>query len=901
VRGKEEQGRAAGVEATPDLVGRTREILALRRLLIVERYQVVTVWGPGGIGKTRLVREVAGGGASAFPGGVHFCELAETRRPEEVVALLAEVLALSATSPSSHRESVQRIGRSLAMRGRTLVVLDNVEQILGEIASALRVWTVLAPEAAFLLTSRQVLGFPGEARLELPPLALSAETGDVRDSDAVRLLLRRARAVRPEFDAPIETLQEIVASLDGIPLAIELCAAHLGVLSLEQVRERLDRRFDLLATTQPAVEPRQRTMRGVMDRSFYLLDEIERDLLAELSVFSGAFDLAAAEAVTFVAERCDVAHHLSSLRDKSLLVPAPAASGSPSMTMLETIRAYARDKLEARTAEVRDRHAAYFVGRASELAARADGANGGQAVAWLARERKNLIAALDHFLDAPSRERAAMALAAMAPLRRVLADTGGIAVLLDVGARVLAQARLHDVDQAVLLRAVEAQGLALFACGKLDESRAHLEEAHDLAHRASLADRARTARSLGMVQMVLGRSEPARKLLEAALAASREAGDRHLEAQCLASLGSMHHFSDRFEPARERYEQALAIHHEIGNVRAEAHSRTQLGFVLQDLGVAGAGAQYERAAALLRSRGGGPLEAQVAGYRGNALREEGRFDEAHAAYSEAIRRLQLAGERTALVFTMDRAILLELQGRMGEAAAELDALAPLAAEVGGARLAALTAGYRAIAQAALGDAACARAALASARDRGHVTAEFLDLHSAHVVLFEARGAASGKLMSAAVSGARASLAKVGESPQGIHVRLAARLLRTTLERTVPPLDALLVTEHRDRARAPGGAWIDLRGRLNVLAVFSRLVDARLSAPGEPVSTNVLVKAGWPGERMLAASGQNRLRVLVASLRTQGLHGLLRTERGGYLLDPGVPLVVGDPPCEGELM
>jgi predicted ATPase len=874
----------------------------LRRLLLDERRPVVTLWGSGGIGKTRLARELLRVEGPGFPGEVRFAALSGARTADEIVAVVGDVLSLTSEATRTPDDAFRRIATSLSTRGRMLVVLDNVEQVLEHVARAVALWTTLAPEASFLVTSRELLGIAGETPLELSPLHVPGDGAAALDSDAVRLLVDRARAVRPDFDAPPAVLADIVRRLDGIPLALELAAARLSVMSAEQLRDRLDRRFEVLVAPHAGLEPRQRTLEGTIDWSYYLLDPTERVLLAQLSVFRGGFDLEAVEAVATREGPAPIADLLGALRHKSLVAQVAATPGAPDapgpapaprFALLESIRDYARGKLGEDAAALRDRHARYFVARASGTAP-------APSAAWFARERDNLLAVLDHFLDEPSGARAGVAMALLAPLQRLLAMSGSSAMLVDVGARVLAAAGPFEVEPLVRMRALEACGAASYAVGQLTDAFARLTLARTLAKDATPADQARLGNLLGMVLQAQGRIGDALALQEEALAIAEAAGAREVRGHCLGALGGCHLMMGDLEEARRRLEQSLALHRESGDVLAQARGGARLGFALQNAGEGDAALrELDGALGLLARAGGGrPVEGLLLGYRGNVLRERGAWAEAHAMYDRAIALLRLVGDRRyAVAFEMDRAIAFELEGRFEEAREVLEAAARTAGEIGDSTLTTLIAGYRGLAHAALGDHAGADRALAGAAETADLGARrSLGLHAVHCALLAAQGRKDPAARTDVLARARAALADGTGSSRGEHPRLAARLLRAAVERLAPPDDALVVTPSRRRLRLPGGSWLDVSDRPAVQRVLSALVDARLRAPGEALSVDDLVKAGWPDERLLRRAGANRLRVLLTALRARGLRDVLQSARGGYLLAPSVPVVVG-PPAE----
>jgi len=398
-------GSAAPAPQTPgnlrarltSFVGREGDIEAIRGDLAAAR--LVTLLGPGGAGKTRLSQEAAETVRYAARDGVWLAELAPVDDPDavpeavltavgarETVLYGAGAEAMRAAGAERHDDPVERLAEHCGRR-RMLIVLDNCEHVVEAAARLVEELLERCPELTVLATSREPLGVPGELLRPVEPLP---------EPVALRLLADRGAAARPGFrvgEDP-EACAEICRRLDGLPLAIELAAARLRMLTPRQIADRLDDRFRLLTSGSRTVLPRQQTLRAVVDWSWDLLDEEERAVLRRLSVFAGGCDLAAAEAVCGPA----ALEALGSLVDKSLVVAAPSGDGGMRYRLLETVAEYAGERLDeaGRRPETERAHLTYY----RELARTTDpllrGPGQLAAIELLEREYENLRTALRH-------------------------------------------------------------------------------------------------------------------------------------------------------------------------------------------------------------------------------------------------------------------------------------------------------------------------------------------------------------------------------------------------------------------------------------------------------------------------------------------------------------------------
>jgi predicted ATPase len=326
--------------AFTSFVGRSTAIEKVAGLLA--RHRLVTVTGPGGVGKTRLAAEVLRRIDGRFANGVWVVELAALQDPALVPAAMATVLDLRSAGVPLIDALVARLSRQ-----QVLLVLDNCEHVLDSVVEFCVAALLAADDIRILITSREPLGLREEARYRLTPLALPdpGDPGQAAQSEAVTLFVERARLLDPDFSLDADSgaaVARLVQGLDGMPLAIELAAARVEALGLAQLVERLDDRFRLLVTTNRVATSRQRSLEAAVDWSYKLLSTSEQGVFRFLSVFPGPFTLDAAEAVAGTGAAMAVLR----LVDCSLLVPPRTGpDGRSRYSMLETLRSFGAERL----------------------------------------------------------------------------------------------------------------------------------------------------------------------------------------------------------------------------------------------------------------------------------------------------------------------------------------------------------------------------------------------------------------------------------------------------------------------------------------------------------------------------------------------------------------------------
>ncbi|MGI5458259.1 BTAD domain-containing putative transcriptional regulator [Streptomyces sp. CA-249302] len=669
-------------------VGREPELARIAALRTDSR--LVTLTGPGGAGKTRLAIE-----AAQHHQGVCFVELAPLTDGAQIPYAVLTALGVREGFRTPSTDGSERLLAVLEDR-EILLVLDNCEHLVEEAARVASLLLASCPGVRVLATSRESLGITGEVLVPVPPL---------EPEPAVRLFLDRARAVRPGFDGHAR-VGDICAALDGLPLAIELAAARLRTLTPQELAERLDDRFRLLSRGDRSKAPRHRTLWAVVEWSWGLLDEEERELARRLTVFSGGATLEAVEAVCGLPYPEDV---LASLVEKSFVEFVEVPEGR--YRMLETIRAFAA---QGAPDTLRDAHAAYFLRLAEE--AEPQLRRGGQ-LPWLARlsaEHGNLDAALRHLVRHGPRD--ALRLMAVlscfwqlrglhgeqvATARELLAAVGDTAPpgLTEEYALCAINVLLGDADHAAgrdelvarvdaLLTAYEGPlrlpyilMLWSLAVGPRPESN---ERAIALAGDDPWA-RALLEVGLGFQERFAGRPREAEESFARALEAFRATGDRWGMANCLDPLGGFALARGDARRALELLDEGLAHLREVAAPEETADLLRTRGAVLLHQGdTAGAEAHFERALTLARDAG---LPDKAAGARrglGDAARLSGDTARARVHYEAALETCAAnwfsVGETVRILIGLGRTAAAE--GRTEEArdwfrqAAELAVEAP---------------------------------------------------------------------------------------------------------------------------------------------------------------------------------------------------------------------------------
>jgi predicted ATPase/class 3 adenylate cyclase len=547
-------------------VGREEEVAEVERLLGQTR--LLTLTGPGGSGKSRLALRVAAELLTRFQDGSCFVDLSPVTDPALVPAAVANALGVP---EAAGRPIIEGVKEHLRHR-ELLQVVDNFEQVI-DAGPVIEELLTAAPRLRTMVTSRVVLSLPGEQEYPVPPLhvpdpaRLPSDLSAISAVEAVRLFIERAQAVRPGFrltERNARAVAEICARLDGLPLAIELAATRTKVLAPEQILSRLERRLSILTSGSRSLPERQRTLRAAIAWSYDLLAEAERCLFARLSVFAGGWTFESAEAVCDPAGLgLDALDGLTSLVDKSLVRTTDPSGGPARFSMLETIREFAQEQLEAGDdhAPVRRRHAEHFLGLAVEAEPHLTADDQGE---WLDRcdaEHANLRAALRFAIDAGD---AGPAQAAAGALWRFWQQRGHLAE----GRRWLEEVLAMPAGQAP----TAARAKALTGAGGIawwtdqQAARALYEEA--LAIERELGDPARLAEALYNQAFAFAGDhdlDAAGRLLDESLALFRRVGDERGVAKVLVMLVVPDAMAGAWDRVVARIEEVVAISRRLGD------------------------------------------------------------------------------------------------------------------------------------------------------------------------------------------------------------------------------------------------------------------------------------------------------------------------------------------------
>jgi predicted ATPase len=625
-------------------VGRDKELAGAKALLLRDDVRLVTITGPGGIGKSRLALEVARDMSAVFPGGVYFVPLAAVNDPALLAFAIAQTLGIRETPNQSPLETLREYLQN-SLKAPMLLLIDNFEHIV-EAAPALAELLAVAPQLKMLVTSRAALHVYHEHEFPVPPLALPDNRAlspreMLSEYSAISLFVQRAAAVKPNFElteenAPI--VADICSRLDGLPLAIELAAARIKLLTPAAMRTRLASSLQLLTGGARDLPARQQTLRQAIDWSYDLLSESEQRLFRRLSVFIGGCTLEAVESVCDTKQDLglDVLDGMTSMVDKSLARQIEQADGEPRFVMLETIREYASGKMAESGEEplTRRSHAAYCLVLAEEGAAEETGAN---QTGWLDRfevEYQNIRAALECLIETGNAEwglRMGVALFRFWERRERLTEgRDWLDKLLKIPAA--------SAPTNLRLRALFSAGVLASEQGDHAVSVALLTESLEIARQ--LQDTRSSAVSLNALAVVTrdrGDLPAARALFEESLLLWRQLQDAQAVSLGLSNLAGIANLQKDYQRAQSLYEQALSTFREVGDRTGTAWTLNHQGDVARDQGdSAAARSLYEQSLAEFRELSDRWGIAGSLADLGNLAREQNDYRTADSLYRESL-------------------------------------------------------------------------------------------------------------------------------------------------------------------------------------------------------------------------------------------------------------------------
>jgi non-specific serine/threonine protein kinase len=647
-------------------VGREGDLADLSsRLCDLNGPRLLTLTGAGGCGKTRLALRVASLVGVAYPDGLWLVDLAPLVDPALVLTSVATALGLI---ESDRVPAAALLAQALCSR-RLLLILDNCEHLIDAVAQLAEVLLRSCPYLRILATSREPLRIPGEVAWRVRSLSVPAPgegSGALVGSEAVHLFVDRATAAAPGFrltDEDAAAVAQICRRLDGIPLAVELAAARLSLLGIEQLAARLDDRFRLLIAGSRTAPPRHQTLRAVIDWSYELLSPIERAVLRHLAVFAGGWTLEAAEAVGVGSAVVDgsgagkdagtgshrptpdgVLNVLGRLVDKSLVL-GEEVGGARRYRLLETVRHYAEEKLRdsGELAEIRQRHRDWYLALSEAASPELNGPRHGEWMRRLSAEHDNVRAALAWCRESPEGAEAGLRLVVNIGwyfvssqrfgegcrwLDEFLARVPRRDALRARALEAVARIRLHDGDvpgtreraeelltvagkvgdERLQLDAEVRMALVEASEGAYPGARARLEALLPVAEgMGDLAVCWEVTVNLGLIAIATGDDARARPLLEESLRLARRTRIDGLAAMVLLRLSILDRLVGNYTLARREVE-------EVGAIFREAHV----------------------------------TEDHTLTCRGNLTRAQGQFVEAHALLTEALRRGEQRGDRRAM-------------------------------------------------------------------------------------------------------------------------------------------------------------------------------------------------------------------------------------------------------------
>jgi predicted ATPase len=641
-------------------IGREREVSAVKELLLREDVRVVTLTGPGGIGKTRLALQVAGEVSERFDGGICFIPLAAVTDASLIPSIIAQGLGIRETGRPVSIQSLKEYLQDL--RSNLLLFFDNFEHMLAAAPVVAELISV-APRLRVLVTSRAPLHIYGEYEFPVPTLALPdlqrrTSREILSTNPAIALFMARAIAVKPNFELTAENARAVATictRLDGLPLAIELAAARIKLLSPSAMQSRLESSLQLLTGGAKDLPMRQQTLRGAIDWSYDLLSPAEQTLFRRISVFVGGCTLEGVEAVCNTKQdlEVDVLDGMGSLVNNSLVRHIEQSAGEPRFALLDTVREYGLERLAAsgEEAAIKRAHAAYYLVLAEECAAQAADPASTEWLSVLEVEHNNCRAALEWLTRSGNAEwglRLGAALFQFWETREYLTEgRDRLEKLLKLeGAAAHSNSRVR----------------VLFAAGVLATEQGDHRAARTLLDGSlQIARKVNDTRGVGIALNALavnarddGDVATARSLFEESLAVWRDLNDRAMVARALSNVASAVKSQRNYALARSLHEESRIIFEELGDSTCTAWSLNYQGDVAQEQGeISVARELYEQSLSIFRKLGDKWGVAGCLMDMGNLARDEGDEKKSRAHYAESMKLFQELGQKRGMARLLD--------------------------------------------------------------------------------------------------------------------------------------------------------------------------------------------------------------------------------------------------------
>jgi predicted ATPase/DNA-binding SARP family transcriptional activator/uncharacterized protein HemY len=642
--------------------GRDAEIARLREMLLSADVRLVTVTGPAGTGKTRVSLEAAERLAESFAGAVYFVPLADLNDSALIAGAILDSLGVPR---SSQQEPLEQSMDALAKKP-TLLVLDNFEHLVDAGSEVVHKLLARIPSLKLLVTSRHLLGLSAEREFVLTPLPVPGTEENPEQLSrchSVQLFIDRAQQVIPYFqvnNANAAAVAGLVGGLEGIPLAIELAAARVQVLTPAQMLSHLSHRLDFLAKRKRDVAERQRTLRGALEWSYRLLAPELQRFFSRLSVFRGGWTAEAAEDV------CDeplALDYLEQLRECSLVLAAETNTGAYRFRMLETLREYAQERL-AETQEavaIRQRHLDHFLALAEEAEAHLATADQGEWLSRIESDHDNLRAAIRF-----SNEQRVTSGEAGLRLAVAIWRFWDVRCWLDEGRQILSSVLENPTPAGdMMVRAKALNGAAILTTKKGDDQSARQMCEEGLRISRAQYDSlgiATALSSLGMIVSHQGDKAAAQALYEESLELQRALGNLKGAAVALVNLGLIAVDRSDFQAARTCYEESLALNQELGDTRGTSYALHGLGQVAHfNNDIALAREYYERSLALRLELGDRVSAAATLHNLGLLACQQKDYAAANSLYTESLAIKRSLGNSRSIALTLNDMVLLAVK------------------------------------------------------------------------------------------------------------------------------------------------------------------------------------------------------------------------------------------------